>query len=113
MRNERSQPNPVRRLAAALTPLLGTNARGNTISMVDSTLNIERPNGLAQKRKTTRGAQSTGSRRRVREVRSLVFTDSVLDYLVHLHVLPAGNKSGVRRISLREFLDLIRDIDYD
>ena len=108
LRNEGSQPNPIRRLAAALTPLLGTDARSNTISMVDSTLNIERPNGLALKRKTIRGAQSTGSGRRVREVRSLVFTDAALDYLVHLHVLPAGNKVGRRRISLREFLDTIR-----
>lgn len=108
LRNDRSQPNPVRRLAAALTPLLGTNARRNTISMVDSTLNVARPNGLARKRRTTRGAQSVGSSRRVREVRSLVFTDAVLDYLVHLHVLPGGNRPGIRRISLREFLDTIR-----
>ena len=108
LRNEGSQPNPIRRLAAALTPLLGTTARSNTISMVDSTLNVQRPNGLAQKRKTTRGAQPTGSGRRVRDVRSLVFTDAVLDYLVHLLVLPAGNKTARRRISLREFLDTIR-----
>ena len=108
LRNERSQPNPVRRLAAALTPLMGTDARRNTIVMVDSTLNIGRPNGLAQKRKTTRGTQSMGGGRRLREVRSLVFTDSVLDYLVHLHVLLQGNKSGVRRLSLIEFLDVIR-----
>ena len=108
LRSEGSQPNPIRRLALALTPLLGTDARSNTISMVDSILNIERPNGLAQKRKTTRGAQSTGSGRRVREVRSLVFTDAALDYLVHLHVLPAGNQAGRRRISLKEFLDTIR-----
>ena len=108
LRSEGSQPNPIRRLALALTPLLGTDARSSTISMVDSILNIERPNGLAQKRKTTRGAQSTGSRRRVREVRSLVFTDAVLDYLVHLHVLPAGSRAGRRLISLREFLDTIR-----
>ena len=108
LRNERSEPNPIRRLAVALTPLMGTKARKNTISMVDSTLNIDRPNGLAQKRKTARGAQAAGSGRRVREVRSLVFTDSVLDYLVHLHVLRRGNKPGVRRLSLRGFLDTIR-----
>ena len=108
MGNEGSQPNPIRRLAAALTPLMGTKARRNTFQMMDSTLNLERPNGLAQKRKTTRGAQSTGSGRRVRDVRSLVLTDAVLDYLVHLHVLPAGNKAGIRRLSLRDFLATIR-----
>ena len=108
LRNEQSERNPIRRLALALTPLLGTKARSHTISMVDSTLNIERPNGLAHKRKTTGGTQIIGSGRRQRDVRSLVFTDSVLDYLVHLHLLPSGNKSGVRPISLRTFLDTIR-----
>ena len=108
LRNDERQPNPIRRLAAALTPLLGTNARTNTISMVDSTLNIDRPNGLAQKRKTTRGVHVPASGRRLREVRSIVFTDSVLDYLVHLQVLPSGNKAGTEPISLKRFLGTIR-----
>ena len=110
LRNERSEQNPIRRLAAALTPLLGTTARGNTVSMVDSMLNIERPNGLARKRKTTSGTQMmAGSGRRQREVRSLVFTDAILDYLIHLHVLRSGNKPGVRSLSLKTFLGTIRD----
>ena len=108
LRNELGEGNPIRRLAAALTPLMGTGARSNTIGMVDSTLNIERPNGLAQKRKTSRRTQVAGSGRRLREVRSLVFTDSVLDYLVHLHLLRSGNRPGVRPLSLRKFLDTIR-----
>ena len=100
------EPNPIRRLAMALTPLLGSNARRNMISMVDSTLHIDRPNGLAQKRPTTRGAVG---RRRQREVRSLVFTESVLDYLVHLLLLPPGSSNhGARRLSLRCFLTTIR-----
>lgn len=105
LRDELGEPNPVRRLAMAITPLLGSNARGNTIKMVDSTLHIDRPNGLAQKRKTTRGA-SEG--RRQREVRSLVFAESVLDYLVHLLLLPSGSNPGARRLSLRSFLATIR-----
>ena len=76
--------------------------------MVDSTLNVERPNGLARKRQTTSGTQLAGSGRRQRDVRSLVFTDSVLDYLVHLHLLPNGNKLGIRPLSLKAFLDTIR-----
>ena len=105
LQDERSEQNPIRRLALSLTPLLGSNARGNTISMVDSTLHIDRPNGLAQKRKTTRGA---GGGRRQREVRALVFTESVLDYLVHLLLLPSGSKPGIQRLSLRDFLAKIR-----
>ena len=108
LRSERREPNSIRRLAATLTPLLGINARSNTISMVDSTLNIERPNGLARKRRTTSETSMSGSGRRQREVRSLVFTDAILDYLVHLHVLRSGNKLGVRPLSLKEFLDVVR-----
>ena len=107
LRNAQSQPNPIRRLATALTPLMGTNVRQHTISMVDSTLNIGRPNGLAQKRRATRGGQADGSSRRQRDVRSLVLTDSVLDYLVHLHLLASGNK-GIQTLSLKGFLDVIR-----
>ena len=44
----------------------------------------------------------------MREVRSLVITDSVLDYLVHLNLLRSGNKPGIRRLSLKGFLDTIR-----
>ena len=108
LRNQRNERNPIRRLAAALTPLLGMKARNNTISMVDSILNVGRPNGLARKRRTTSGTQAAGGGRRQREVRSLVFTDAVLDYLVHLHILSSGGKAGVRSLSLRAFLGAIR-----
>lgn len=99
------EPNPIRRLALALTPLLGSMARVNTISMLDSTLHIDRPNGLAQKRKTSIG---TGGARRQRDVRSLIFSESVLDYLVHVLLLPSGKASGIRCISLQDFLIRIR-----
>ena len=41
--------------------------------------------------------------------RSLVFTDSVLDYLVHLHVLPTGNKSGCRTLSFKDFVQVLHE----
>ena len=108
LRSERGDRSAIRRLATALTMLLGNNARGSVMGMVDSTLHVESPNGLARKRRTTRGSQATGNGRQRRDVRSLVFTDSALDYLVHLDVLPVGNKAGIRRRSLKEFLDAIR-----
>lgn len=108
LRNHQSEPNPVRRLATALTPLLGGSARRDTFKMVDSILNTERPNGLAHKRQTTSDAQIPGMGRRRRAVRSLVFTDAVLDYLVHLHLLRSGSKEGVKVLSLKMFLEDIR-----
>lgn len=39
----------------------------------------------------------------------MVFTDSVLDYLVHLHLLKSGGKSGIRALSYSKFIDTLRD----
>lgn len=109
LRNDKGDPNPFSRFAEALTSLIGQSwARQNMVGMIDSTLLIDRPNGLAAKRKTRRKDAATGTRRQ-REIRSLVFTDSVLDYLVHLHTLTPNNKSRVRALSLREFIHDIRE----
>lgn len=101
LKNEESQPNPVWRLAQALTRLMGRNLRQHLLNFVDSSLMIDRPNGIAVKRKSSRGG-------RRRDVRSLVLTDSALEYLVHVHVLRGGSKSGVRKLSLREFTETLR-----
>ena len=88
--------------------LMGPKPRNQFMKMLDSGLLTGRPNGLAVKRSTTRGLGSSTTRRK-RDVRSLVFTDSVLDYLVHLHLLRPGNKPGVRPLSFREFLEVLRE----
>ena len=102
------QRNPAWRLAGGLMTLMGPRfVRGNSISMIDSILLTGRPNGMAAKRTTTRGGGNVTRRRR--DVRSLLFTDSVLDYLVHLHLLPGGSRPGVRNLSFKEFIDTLRD----
>ena len=106
LHNVENQPNPLWRLAEALTSLLGPNTRrGDMMKMIDSMLLIDRPHGLASKRKTRRSVAGTGTRQR--DVRALVFTDAVLDYLVHLHVLRNGNRSGVRAFSFKEFMGTV------
>jgi hypothetical protein len=103
-----SQPNPVWRLAESLTSLQGRkNTQGNVISLLDSASLTGRPNGLASKRTVLRSSSTTGTRK-WSEIRSLVFTDSILDYLVHLHVLPSGGRNGLRPLSFKEFLHNIR-----
>lgn len=104
LRNEQGQPNPVWRLAESLTSLQGrANTQAHLIKLMGSVLLTGRPNGLALKRSATRNVVATGTPKR-REVRSLVFTDSVLDYLVHLHSLPSGNRHGIRPLSFKEFI---------
>ena len=103
LRNEDNQPNPVWRLAHGLMTLMGPKlVRSRFSGFIDSSLLIGRPNGLAAKRKTSRGG-------RRRDVRSLVLTDPVIEYLVHLHLLRGGNKPDVRRLSFGEFIDALRD----
>ena len=54
------------------------------------------------------GAVATAGPRQ-RDVRSLVFSDTVLDYLVHVQILPIGNKATTRRLSVGDFLDALRE----
>ncbi len=108
LQNDRVQPNPVWRLAEALTALQGRgNTQANLIKLLDSALLTARPNGLAAKRSVIRRlSYKAGSQKR--EVRSLILTDAMLDYLVHLHLLPAGNKNGYRTLSFKEFVATLR-----
>jgi hypothetical protein len=107
LRRNDTDSNPVWRLAETLTTLQGRkNMLGNLLSFVDSSLLINRPNGLATKRSVIRAI--VGSGRKSRDVRSLVFTDAVLDHLVHLHVLRSGNKRGYRPLPFTKFLERLR-----
>ncbi len=109
LKHRETQPNPVWRLAESLTFLQGRGGtQGNLIKLLDSVLLTERPNGLALKRTVTRNVAVMGTRKRS-EVRSVVFTDSVLDYLVHLHVVPSGNRHGVRLLSFKDFIQKLYD----
>ena len=108
LENVDNQPNPVWRLADGLMVLMGRKPRVNFAGMIDSSLLTGRPNGLAAKRMTARGLGG-GTTRRRRDVRSLLFADSVLDYLVHLHLLKSGNKLGLRALSFKEFLRVLRE----
>ena len=99
--------HPVWRLASGLTTLMGQKSRRHFMQMIDSSMLTGRPNGLAVKRVTTRGVSAgrSGSRQR-REVRALVLTNSVLDYLVHLHLLPGP--TGGADANIVSFLEFLR-----
>ena len=109
LRNELAQPNPVWRLAESLTFLQGRqNTKRNLMNLIDSALLVNRPNGLGVRRAVIRKSVSGDSAKK-REVRSIVFTDSVLDYLVHLHMLASGNKDGYRPLSFKVFVRILRE----
>lgn len=103
LKNETSQPNAVWRLAHGLTTLMGPRAaRQKFVNFIDSSLLADRPNGIAAKRKSTRGG-------RRRDVRSVVLTDAAIEYFVHLHLLPNANKGGLRKMSLVDLVDTLRE----
>lgn len=109
LQGDDAQPNPVWRLAEALTLLQGRkSAQNNVMSLLDSASLINRPNGLAAKRAVVRRASPNESAKK-RDLRSMTFTDSVLDYLVHRHVLRNGKQLSTRPIALQDFLKLLRD----
>jgi hypothetical protein len=106
--SDTAQGQPVWLLAECLTHLQGRdNTQSNLVKCLDAALLIQRPNGLASKRSVARTDSDPASRKR-RELRSLIFTDSVLDFLVHLHTLNGGNRAGVRSLSFRDFLRILR-----
>lgn len=109
LRNDSAQPNAVWRLSEALTALQGReNSQRKLIRLFDSALLIGYRNGLGLKRTTLRQVPQQSLKKR-RDVRSLVLTDSVLDYLVHLHILKSGNRRGVRPLPFQDFILKIRD----
>jgi hypothetical protein len=103
----RGYPNPIWRLAEALTQLQGrANTHTNLLKCMESSLLTNSPNGLASKRRVQRS--DTGGSKKAWDIRSLVFTDSVLDYLTHLQLLKSGNNGGTRPLAFKEFLRKIR-----
>ena len=105
---ESSDRNSAWRLAEGLSVLMSKSRLwGNLYGGLDGFLNVNRPNGLAAKRRINQPDPVTG--KRTREIRSLVFTDSVLDYLVHLHVLRNGHKPGFRPLSFKDFIQVLED----
>lgn len=104
LRDVHAEPNAIGRIAESLTALQGRkNTHDNLFKLIDSALLLDRPNGLACKRSVLRHTGANTGRKRI-DMRSIVLSDSVLDYLVHVHVLHSGGGSGTRVLSLKEFL---------
>jgi len=107
LRDADVEANPVWRLAEGLAELQGTSAQEHVRKLVDSALFADRPNGLGRKR---RAQQTIQGRRKTVVVRSIVLTDAVLEYLVHLHLLKPGNKTGTEEwFSLDDFIALLAE----
>lgn len=92
--------HPVARLAEALCELMGDGQqRIQFVKALDSATGAARPTGLADRR-TAVGKKLA---------RSIVMHTPMLDYLVHRHLVPEKSGHSLRHLSLRTFMDRIRD----
>lgn len=95
--------NPAWRLSEALVILMGESVQyAHYRKCLDSCLSIDDPNGLARKRTST--VQSRRAERR-----SLVLTNTALDFLVHRHLRGANRGTRPRPLSLQDFIRILRD----
>ncbi len=98
---------PALRLAEVLCELMGdTNQRGQYLKAMESALMTDRPNGLAIKRRVRR---SQNGAQRAQDLRAIVLTPSLLDYLVHRHLRKAAKGKPEQPLSFQRFLTILRE----
>jgi len=105
----REIPSPVR-FAESLVDLMGRENQWKQYrTTFESCLMSDHPSGLARKRQIT---QTRDGKRNKVELRSVVLTPVMLDFLVHRHLLKAGKGNKPKPfLSLRDFLSILRQ-DY-
>jgi hypothetical protein len=100
---ENKNNHPAWRLAEALVYLMGDKLHGAHFrKFLDSCLMVDQPNGLARKRRVTLKGRSG-------ERRSIVLTNTVLDFLVHRHLRKAKRGTGAGDLSLNGFIEILRE----
>jgi len=105
LRND--QINAALRLAEALVELIGHKLQGQYyLTTLDCSLMPDRPNGLAFKRRVSRSEAGT---KKAIDLRSIVLSHALLDFLVHRHLRKDGEGKAARPLTLRKFLDILRD----
>lgn len=99
--------NPALRLAEVFCELMGdVNQRKNYMGAFESALMTDRPNGLAIKRRVRR---SQNGAQRAQDLRAIVLTPSLLDYLVHRHLRKAAKGKPEQPLSFQRFLTILRE----
>lgn len=100
-----SQGNPALRLAETLCELMGDRLqRSHYFKCLESAMMTDQPNGLSIKRRVLRS--QSGSSRRI-DLRSIVLTSPLLEFLVHRHLRRTATESAP--LSLQDFIKLLRD----
>lgn len=98
---ENQDLHPAWRMAEAIIYLMGDKLQGTHFrKFLDSSLMLDQPNGLGKKRRTILKGKST-------ERRSIVLTNTVIDFLVHRHLRQSKGKAT--SLSLNKFIKILRE----
>ncbi|MGH9930154.1 MAG: hypothetical protein ACREA9_13155 [Pyrinomonadaceae bacterium] len=91
------------RLAEALVVMMGDKLQGAQFRQyMDSCLMLDQPNGIGRKRRVTLKGKAT-------ERRSIVLTNTALDFLVHRHLRKPNKHTGPTTLSLTGFIRILSD----
>lgn len=103
LRSPKAANDPVRTLADSLCTMMGDKLlHSNPIKFIDSCLMLNEAHGLGRKRRVSRNF--AGRKRKMMDVRSAILSNTVLETLVHLHLIA---REGV--LSFAEFLRILRE----
>lgn len=102
LRAPKASSDPVRALADSLCTMMGDKLlRSKPLMFIDSCLMLNEAHGIGRKRRVARSF--AGQKRKMMDVRSAILSNTVLETLVHLHLIA---RQGV--LSFAEFLRILR-----
>ena len=110
LENEAGIPNCVWRMAEAIAHLMGNKQHGEKIQgCLRSCLMVGESNGLAVERRVQ--LKAVGTSKKSGFVRSILLSDTMLDFLVHRYLREPGEKGLTQehRLSFTEFLTVVRE----
>jgi hypothetical protein len=100
---ENDNKNPAWRLAEAIVILMRDKLQFSQYrKFLDSSLMLNEPNGLARKRRVILKGKAT-------DRRSIVLTNTVLDFLVHRHLRKNKEKTPLQDLSLNNFIRILKE----
>ena len=103
LRSPTASNDPVRALADSLCTMMGDKLlRSKPFMFVDSCLMLNEAHGLGRKRRVSRSF--AGRKRKMMDIRSVILSNTVLETLVHLHLIA---RAGV--LTFAEFLRILRE----
>lgn len=95
--------HPAWRLAEALVFMMGDKLQGAHFrKFLDSCLLLDQPNGLGRKRRASHKGKST-------DRRSVVLTNTAIDFLVHRHLRKSKRGTGPADLSLASFIRILAE----